>query len=401
VRSLLISKDIQPWGQPSGAMLRLNLIACTLAETGPVDLLFLDSVKEPQIPPSISPFARVEALLVPFVPAGADAAADSYVTRSTVIASQQEQLSAALADSHWVKNTRYDFVWYNRERTWLATRGIVSAATIVDMDDLEDVLLERWLDIGKTTSGLSHSAAQRAGMLRDIQWWHTVHDLAAKEADVLVFSSDHDRNRCGIGHGVTVSNTYEPPGAGARVRGGEEPLRILFQGRLDWPSNGDAAQWLVEEIAPAIRSKFPTLQIDLVGKPSPRILALSHHPGVHAHGFVPSMAPYLESADLMVAPIRVGSGSRIKILEAFANHIPVVATSIAAEGLACVNEVHLEIADTAADIARQCIRLLADESRRQQLAQSAYQLYCERYRASYAVESVRHAIAMTLSPGRV
>jgi glycosyltransferase involved in cell wall biosynthesis len=72
------------------------------------------------------------------------------------------------------------------------------------------------------------------------------------------------------------------------------------------------------------------------------------------------MAPYLRSAKLVVVPLRVGSGTRIKLLEAFASRVPVVSTTIGAEGLSAVSGVHLEVADTAKEIADRCVRLIKE-----------------------------------------
>ena len=109
---------------------------------------------------------------------------------------------------------------------------------------------------------------------------------------------------------------------------------MLLQGTFDYAPNVDGARWLVEELAPAIRTKLPDLQIRIVGKTTGSVDTLAEPPLVTVVGKVPRMEPELARADLVVVPLRMGSGTRLKILEAFAHRVPVVSTPLGAEGLA-------------------------------------------------------------------
>ncbi|MGC8919134.1 glycosyltransferase family 4 protein [Streptomyces sp. PG2] len=165
---------------------------------------------------------------------------------------------------------------------------------------------------------------------------------------------------------------------------------MLFQGSFDWPPNADAAAWLTREVLPRLHARVPGARVVLAGKPAPEVAALAG-PCVEVTGMVPSMAPYLRAADLVVVPLRVGSGTRIKILEAFAHGVPVVSTTIGAEGLDVVAGEHLALADGAEGLALACAELLTDRARRAALAAAGGRLHAARHLPEHAAARVREA----------
>ena len=106
---------------------------------------------------------------------------------------------------------------------------------------------------------------------------------------------------------------------------------------------------------------------------------LAGYDTVEVLGFVPKIEDALAQADLVVAPLRLGGGTRIKILEAFSHRIPVVATSIGSEGLDVVSGRELLIADTAEDFASACVRLLEPGTLRLDVVDHAFELVNEKY----------------------
>jgi len=115
------------------------------------------------------------------------------------------------------------------------------------------------------------------------------------------------------------------PGAPASV----DPPRLLFVGNLDYPPNRDAAERLVRGVLPRVRRRIPDAELHLVGAGTP----LASGEGVVQHGPVADLAESYHGARLTVVPLRAGGGSRLKILEAWARHVPVVATPQAVAGL--------------------------------------------------------------------
>jgi glycosyltransferase involved in cell wall biosynthesis len=154
---------------------------------------------------------------------------------------------------------------------------------------------------------------------------------------------------------------------------------VIFVGTLGYLPNRDGVTWLVDRILPLVRSRRPQVTIRLVGSSPPDTLRTLHGDGVELVGLVPDVRPELASADLFVAPLRAGAGTRLKILEAFAAGIPVVATSMAAEGIAAVDGTHLVIADDERAFADAMVDLLVDPASRSRMALAARQLVEDRY----------------------
>jgi sugar transferase (PEP-CTERM/EpsH1 system associated) len=137
---------------------------------------------------------------------------------------------------------------------------------------------------------------------------------------------------------------------------------ILFTGSIDYRPNTDAVLHFAREIFPQVIRAHPNAVLMVVGmRPPPEITALA---GRHVviTGAVPDVRPYLQRATVVVAPLRMGSGTRLKLLEAMAMGKAVVSTSLGAEGLAVERGTHLLIADESAAFAADVIRLLDDPS---------------------------------------
>jgi glycosyltransferase involved in cell wall biosynthesis len=127
-----------------------------------------------------------------------------------------------------------------------------------------------------------------------------------------------------------------------------DPHKLLFLGSLDWRPNLDAINTLLDEIMPRLRRTQPLVKLEIVGRNPPRWLAdkLAVQQDITLHANVPDVRPFLATAGMMVVPLRIGGGSRLKILEALASSLPVVSSTIGAEGLELTPVEDLQIADT-------------------------------------------------------
>lgn len=114
-----------------------------------------------------------------------------------------------------------------------------------------------------------------------------------------------------------------------------DPSRLLFMGSLDWRPNQDAVRLLLDRILPAVRAVVPEATLEVVGRRPPAWLSqqAAATPGVTLHADVPDVRPHLARCGMLVVPLRIGGGSRLKILEALAMETPVVSTRTGAEGL--------------------------------------------------------------------
>lgn len=143
---------------------------------------------------------------------------------------------------------------------------------------------------------------------------------------------------------------------------------LAFVGSMDWVPNQDAVRWMVGEVLPLVRRRHPRVTLSIIGRNPPAWMAKMSRDGLEVTGTVEDVRPYLERASVCVVPLRVGGGTRLKILEAMAAGKPVVSTSVGAEGLDLVPDRDIVLADSAQDFAEAVSALLADERRRRELA---------------------------------
>ncbi len=154
-------------------------------------------------------------------------------------------------------------------------------------------------------------------------------------------------------------------------------LNLFTLGTLHYPPNADGIRWFVAEVFPLIRAAVPGVTLTIVGKNPPvDFLHLQQRqPDVfRVPGYVPDLTPWLEQAAVVVVPVRVGGGMRVRILEAFAHAMPVVTTTIGFEGIEAISGEHLLAADGAIPFAQAVITLLGDEDLQNQLAHNGRRL---------------------------
>jgi glycosyltransferase involved in cell wall biosynthesis len=164
-----------------------------------------------------------------------------------------------------------------------------------------------------------------------------------------------------------------------------DPPQIVFLGSMDWEPNIDAVIYFCREIFPRVRAAVPNAKFQIVGRnPHPPVRQLASD-YVEVTGTVPSVVGYLRDATVVVVPLRIGGGTRLKIFEAMAMGKAVVSTSIGAEGLGIKDGQDLILADEAPSFAEATIRILRDGAFRRQYEQAAAKL-AARYDWSNIVE---------------
>jgi glycosyltransferase involved in cell wall biosynthesis len=141
-----------------------------------------------------------------------------------------------------------------------------------------------------------------------------------------------------------------------------DPRQVLFLGSLDWRPNLDAVGLLLEQIFPAVRAQEPAARLCLVGRHPPAVLRrrVANCAGVTLHADVDDVRPYLTGSGVLAVPLRIGGGSRLKILEALACGLPVVSTRVGAEGLDLEANKHLTVVPDIADMAAALVECLRD-----------------------------------------
>ena len=150
-----------------------------------------------------------------------------------------------------------------------------------------------------------------------------------------------------------------------------EPRSVLFFGAIDYYPNTEGLLFFLDEVMPRLRATMPGVHLRIVGRRPPASITERRGRDVEITGAVDDVRPYIERAAVVVVPLRIGGGTRLKILEAMAMGKAVVSTTLGAEGLDVVPERDLSIADDAAGLAAKIGALLDDPERRGRLGVAA------------------------------
>jgi sugar transferase (PEP-CTERM/EpsH1 system associated) len=162
--------------------------------------------------------------------------------------------------------------------------------------------------------------------------------------------------------------------------GAPQPDTLIFTGGLTYGANFDAAQWFLQEVFPLIQARRPQVKLAITGKlDGAPVDRLPRPPGVELTGYLDDIRPRIAQSWVSIVPLRIGGGTRLKILESLALGTPVVATHKGAEGLELTAGSDLLLADTPDELAQAILRLLTDANLRQQLSQSGRQAVAGRY----------------------
>ena len=399
MKILVIAADY-PWPETGGSRIRLANTLTALTECAEVDLLSIvpssRNVSDFATPPCSVQLSRVEFCMVnPDAPSPVDVLRALFYERTPLLFPVKAGPAVQRVMERF-SSSRYDLVWFFTVRAWVWAGKPRLAPTIVDIDDLDDQKILGRIATSTSSPGSRVELARRK-LARRFWWlearrWQRLHRHIDQIA-VPVVCSNIDAARSGLRNVRVIPNGYKIPDRPlATSEVGTVPT-VMFQGTLRYPPNADAARFLISEITPHLASLVPGVQIRLVGV-IPQDFQLRADPAiVTVVGPVVDIAEELARADLVVVPLRFGSGTRIKILEAFANRIPVVSTSLGAEGLGVEDGVHLLIADDAVSIARACAGLLSKGALRARITENAYRLYMECYELGVVQKRIRELVS--------
>ncbi|HZT64244.1 MAG TPA: glycosyltransferase [Acidimicrobiales bacterium] len=200
--------------------------------------------------------------------------------------------------------------------------------------------------------------------------------------DVVCCVSADDAAALAAGRTVVVPNGVDVSRfEGAAARPLPEEPRLVFTGTLDYLPNVDAAVWFATSVLPEVRAAVPAATLEVVGRsPTAEVRALARLPGVTVRADVADVTPHLAAARVAVVPVRIGSGSRLKALEAMAARRPVVGHPVGLEGLAIEAGTHALVADDVAGTAAAVTKLLTDDALARRLAASGRDLVERLYR---------------------
>lgn len=273
--------------------------------------------------------------------------------------------------STWLDAKCFDVVVCDFLSASLNFPRALSTPTVLFQHNVESALWQRMATtesnpLKKLVFGIE-SAKMNAYERRTLKKFHHV-----------IAVSDHDRAQmlamepsCGI---TVVPTGVDTKTFKVAAPSTTNPPRVVFTGSMDWEPNIDAVDYFCRQVWPTVRSEFPSAIFQIVGRnPHAKVRSLASD-SVQVTGTVPSVAGYLRDATVVVVPLRIGGGTRLKIFEAMAMGKALVSTSIGAEGLEVRNGRDLLMADDAASFARALLLLLRDAGVRTKFEQAAVQL---------------------------
>jgi len=231
---------------------------------------------------------------------------------------------------------------------------------------------------------------RRAGAVYSFGQWRRLRGYerrACLAADRVVAVSDADAGALralvpGM-EPVVVPNGVDMDFYGAAtppLAGGPGPCDLIFTGKMDFRPNVDAALWFAHNVLPLIRREAPDARFWIVGQnPHPRLASLPAGMAVELTGWVEDVRPYIAAAAAYVVPLRIGGGTRLKILEAMAMGKAMVSTTLGCEGFEVVDGQELLIADEPSEFAAAVLQLLRQPETRERLGRAARRFAGSRY----------------------
>jgi glycosyltransferase involved in cell wall biosynthesis len=200
------------------------------------------------------------------------------------------------------------------------------------------------------------------------------HIVCSSQDEYRLSKIDHNLNISVIPNGISIPKNNP-------VRKVVTPPRLLFVGGLNWYPNQDAIHHFLGEVWPLIKIANSEVSVDIIGRlPSKKMLNYANNDKrIRVHGYVNDISSFYERASIYICPIRDGGGTKLKILDALAHRVPLVADSIACEGLDIDHGVHALMSRTPGDMANNVLLLLRRPDIALQLQENGFDLVTNRY----------------------
>lgn len=251
-------------------------------------------------------------------------------------------------------------------------------AVLVDWHNIESEVMRRFAE--NTSHPLKKLYALRSAALMEQTELRLL-----RAARVNAVTSERERvflgQLAGPGPAMEVIPNGVDTGWFAGCAGSPDQARdLLYVGSMDYHANIDAVVYFAQQIWPEIQRRHPDRRFVIAGRrPAPAVAALASQPGIVVTGTIDDVRPYYQQAAVLVVPLRVGGGTRLKILEAMAAGVPVISSTLGAEGIDAIEGRHWIEANDPAAWLKAIDGLLSNPERRQQLADEGRQLVCARY----------------------
>lgn len=279
-----------------------------------------------------------------------------------------------------VKKNHYSYIFAERIYTYQFLRKF-NEKIILDMHDVEREAIYNMLII-------------EPNILKKVRYLFELKKIKKLENEVfnkvyaVSFVSEFDKNKylkyipnysCKY---IVIDNGVEIFDSTTCLFSKRDKNQVLFVGSLKHPPNIHGLKWFLRDVWPFIVKKQSSLQFTIIGGGNldHELKSLvSNSKNVQCKGFVSDISEYLENSAVLVVPLLSGSGTRLKILEAFSSRLPVVSTTKGAEGISCLSGKHLIISDTKEQFQEAIQHIVNDEIFSENMVNAAYELVLDKY----------------------
>lgn len=382
-RVLFVSEK-HPWPQDDGGQIRTFQVLRALARECQVTLL----TTQPDDPAARAPFAELGIELVGVAPHRRAWKTPLSLGRALFTRAPHplpKNFSRAMLREirARLESGRVDALHLNHldAAQYLEHLGALRARVraVIDTHNLLSPLYARLVETARDPATRSYCWLQWTRMCR-------YEPALLRQAERVLVCSELEREQLlvwGVDRSLVVPNGVDTAGftpEGPRARPAGAGLELVFTGGMDYLPNSEGMAWFLREIFPRILAAEPAARLCVVGKnPSPALRELGRAGSVEFTGRVEDVRPFARSAQVFVVPLRIGGGTRLKILEALAMQLPLVSTRVGAEGLELAHGEHLLLADTPEEFAAAVLELGRDRQRAESLARRGRERVLERY----------------------
>jgi polysaccharide biosynthesis protein PslH len=311
-----------------------------------------------------------------------------------LLATKYQQPAMAALLRQLIARDRFDVLHLDMLHLGLLLKVADGLPTVLVEHNVESTLLER--RIARCRSALARIYLER--QLRKLRGFEV---KTCRAVGCVVCVSDHDaralREMCGPVETVMVPNAVDVEyfrATTAAPRTGS----LIYVGGLGWFPNLDAIEFFAGDILPRIAREVPEVSLTVVGEvPDAKVVEKLRANGrIRFAGLVDDIRPYAAEAAAYVVPLRIGGGTRLKILDALAMGKPVITTSVGCEGLRVAHGAELLVADDAESFARETVRVLRNASLASQLGRAGRECVMRHYQWSDAARLMEKAYAQAI-----
>lgn len=386
-RVLYLSRH-NPRGESYGAQLRALHIGRALSQIGKVTLVLAstDDISREEIEAARAEFSEIKTLKLLTNP---NSDYYLYLRRNFSLGIYNSfGLTCSLNEkrnfSRWVSDS--DLTWFFGLRIPSALHLNRKTCSFIDIDDISSQILNLYSEPLKEKTFLNRLKLKiQAGI------WRYREAILPKWFTGIGVCSEADRDYLGAHSAIhVIPNGFPKPEKVPKYRP-SSPVKIGFIGTLNYSPNSEGIHWFIRQVWPRVREQFPTAKLRLIGSGTDGEIK-NEAENVEGLGYIKDPTMEIASWSMLVVPIFVGGGTRIKIAEGFSRKCPIVSTSLGAYGYGVRDGTELYIADTADAFFDACMRVIQCPEEADKMSERAWNKFLEKWTWEAIAPSV-HAAA--------